>query len=247
MSKFDGKVAVVTGASVGIGAGIAKQLAADGASVIVNYAKNQAAADSVVQSIRDAGGKAVAVRADVSNPEQVDALIEAAVKNFGRLDILVNNSGIYEFAPLEAVTLDSFDRVFRTNVLGVVLATQAAAKHMTDGGSVINIGSNITSMLMPTSTIYAGSKAAVDAITRVLSKELGPKSIRVNCVLPGPVDTEGSRAMGGGNSEQMKMIVGMTPLGRIGQPQDIASVVSFLASTEAAWVTGSLLLASGGL
>jgi 3-oxoacyl-[acyl-carrier protein] reductase len=247
MNKLDGKVAVVTGASLGIGAGIAKQLAADGAAVIVNYAKNEEAANSVVQSIRDAGGKAAAVRADVSNPEQVDALIEAAVTNFGRLDILVNNSGIYEFAPLEAVTLDSFDRVFRTNVLGVVLATQAAAKHMTDGGSVINIGSNITSMLMPTSTIYAGSKAAVDAITRVLSKELGPKNIRVNCVLPGPVDTEGSRAMGGGNSEQMKMIIGMTPLGRIGQPQDIASVVSFLASTESAWVTGSLLLASGGL
>jgi len=247
MSKLDGKVAVVTGASLGIGAGIAKRLAADGAAVIVNYAKNEAAANSVVQAIRDAGGKAVAVGADVSNPEQVDALIEAAVKNFGRLDILVNNSGIYEFAPLEAVTLDSFDRVFRTNVLGVVLATQAAAKHMTEGGSVINIGSNITSMLMPTSTLYAGSKAAVDAITRVLSKELGPKNIRVNCVLPGPVDTEGSRAMGGGNTEQMKMIIGMTPLGRIGQPQDIASVVSLLASDEAAWVTGSLLLASGGL
>lgn len=247
MSKLDGKVAIVTGASLGIGAGIAKQLAADGAAVIVNYAKSEAAANSVVQSIRDTGGKAAAVKADVTNPEQIDALIEAAVKNFGSLDILVNNSGIYEFAPLEAVTLDSFDRVFRTNVLGVVLATQAAAKHMTEGGTVINIGSNITSMLMPTSTIYAGSKAAVDAITRVLSKELGPKNIRVNCVLPGPVDTEGSRAMGGGNSEQMKMIIGMTPLGRIGQPQDIASVVSFLASTEATWVTGSLLLASGGL
>lgn len=247
MSKLAGKVTVVTGASLGIGAGIAKSLAAEGASVVVNYAKNEEAAKAVVRAIEATGGRAVAVGADVTQPIEVEALIAAALRNFGQLDVLVNNSGIYEFAPLEAVTQESFDRVFRTNVLGVVLATQAAAKHMTEGGSVINIGSNITPMLMPTSTIYAGSKAAVEAITRVLSKELGPKGVRVNSVLPGPVDTEGSRAMGGGDSSQLQMIIGMTPLGRIGQPEDIASVVTFLASQDATWVTGTLLLASGGL
>jgi 3-oxoacyl-[acyl-carrier protein] reductase len=247
MSKLSGKVAVVTGASQGIGAGIAKSLAAESASVVVNYLKNKDSADSVVESIVASGGKAIAFGADVSDPEGAEGLIDAAIKSFGRLDILVNNSGVYEFAPLEAITLQSYDRVFKTNVLGVVLTTQAGAKHMTAGGSIINVGSNITSMLMPTSAIYAGSKAAVNAITRVLSKELGPKKIRVNCVMPGPVDTETSRAMGGGNSEQVKMIIGMTPLGRIGQPEDIASVVTFLASEDAVWVTGALLLNSGGL
>lgn len=247
MSKLSGKVAVVTGASQGIGAGVAKSLAAEGAAVVVNYLKNKDGAAAVVEAITSSGGKAIAFGADVSEPEGAEGLIEAAIKSFGRLDILVNNSGVYEFAPLEAITLESYDRVFKTNVLGVVLTTQAGARRMADGGSIINVGSNITSMLMPTSTIYAGSKAAVEAITRVLSKELGPRNIRVNCIMPGPVDTETSRAMGGGNSEQMKMIIGMTPLGRIGQPQDIASVVTFLASENAAWITGAMLLNSGGL
>jgi 3-oxoacyl-[acyl-carrier protein] reductase len=188
-----------------------------------------------------------APRRNSAPPAGAEGIIDTAIRHFGRLDILVNNSGIYEFAPLEAVTVESFERVFKTNVLGVVLTTQAAVKQMREGGTIINIGSNITSMLMPTSTIYAGSKAAVEAITRVLSKELGSKKIRVNCVLPGPVDTETSRAMGGGDSDQMKMIIGMTPLGRIGEPQDIASAVKFLASEDAGWVTGALLLTSGGL
>jgi 3-oxoacyl-[acyl-carrier protein] reductase len=247
MSKLAGKVAVVTGASQGIGAGIAKSLAAEGASVVVNYVKNKEGAGAVVESINGSGGKAIAFGADVASPAGAEGIIDTAIRHFGRLDILVNNSGIYEFAPLEAVTVESFERVFKTNVLGVVLTTQAAVKQMREGGTIINIGSNITSMLMPTSTIYAGSKAAVEAITRVLSKELGSKKIRVNCVLPGPVDTETSRAMGGGDSDQMKMIIGMTPLGRIGEPQDIASAVKFLASEDAGWVTGALLLTSGGL
>jgi 3-oxoacyl-[acyl-carrier protein] reductase len=247
MNKLAGKVAVVTGASQGIGAGIAKSLAAEGASVVVNYVKNKEGAGAVVESINGSGGKAIAFGADVASPAGAEGIIDTAIRHFGRLDILVNNSGIYEFAPLEAVTVESFERVFKTNVLGVVLTTQAAVKQMREGGTIINIGSNITSMLMPTSTIYAGSKAAVEAITRVLSKELGSKKIRVNCVLPGPVDTETSRAMGGGDSDQMKMIIGMTPLGRIGEPQDIASAVKFLASEDAGWVTGALLLTSGGL
>lgn len=247
MSKLAGKVAVVTGASQGIGAGIAMSLAAEGAAVVVNYFKKKEAADSVVASIINAGGKAIAVAADVSGASGARAIIHAAIQTYGRLDILVNNSGIYEFSPLEAITVDSFERTFNLNVLGVLLTTQAAAQHFEEGGSVINIGSNITSMTMPTSAVYAGSKAAVETITRVLSKELGPKKIRVNCVIPGPVDTENSRSKLAGFEEQLQMIIGMTPLGRIGQPSDIASVVTFLASDDAAWVTGALILNSGGL
>ncbi|MEZ2346906.1 glucose 1-dehydrogenase [Terriglobus sp. RCC_193] len=247
MSKLAGKVAVVTGASQGIGAGIAISLAAEGAAVVVNYFKNKEAADSVVASITNAGGRAVAVAADVSGAAGAEAIIDAAIQTYGRLDILVNNSGIYEFSPLEAITAESFEKTFHLNVLGVLLTTQAAVKHFSDGGSVINIGSNITTMTMPTSAVYAGSKAAVETITRVLSKELGPKKIRVNCVIPGPVDTENSRSKLVGFEEQMKMIIGMTPLGRIGQPSDVASVVTFLASDDAAWVTGALILNSGGL
>lgn len=247
MSKLAGKVAVVTGASQGIGAGIAISLAAEGAAVVVNYFKNKGAADSVVSSITSAGGKAIAVSADVSVAAGARAVIDAAVQHYGRLDILVNNSGIYEFAPLEAITAESFEKTFNLNVLGVLLTTQAAAQHLGEGGSVINIGSNITTMTMPTSAVYAGSKAAVETITRVLSKELGPKKIRVNCVVPGPVDTENSRSKLAGFEEQMKMIIGMTPLGRIGQPSDIASVVTFLASDDAGWVTGAVILNSGGL
>ena len=193
MSKLAGKVAVVTGGSQGIGAGIAKSLAAEGAAVVVNFLKNSEGAASIVEAITQAGGRAVAFGGDVSGVAGAEGLIDAAIRTFGRLDIVVNNSGVYEFSPLEAITEASFDKIFKVNVLGVLLTTQAAVKHMKDGGSVINIGSNITSMTMPTASVYAGSKAAVESITRVLSKEFGPRKIRVNCVLPGPVDTETAR------------------------------------------------------
>jgi 3-oxoacyl-[acyl-carrier protein] reductase len=199
-----------------------------------------------VEAITQAGGKAIAFGADVAEVAGAEGIIDAAIKNFRRLDIVVNNSGVYEFMPLDSITEESFDRTFKVNVLGVLLITQAAAKHLKEGGSVINIGSNITSMTLPTAAVYAGSKAAVESITRVLSKELGYRNIRVNCVMPGPVDTETARIKGG-NAEQMKMIIGMTPLGRIGQPSDIASVVTFLASEDAGWVTGAMILISGGL
>jgi 3-oxoacyl-[acyl-carrier protein] reductase len=244
MSKLAGKVAVVTGASQGIGAGIAKALAAEGAAVVVNYLKNKQAAASVVEAITQAGGKAIAFGADVADAE---GIIDVAIKNFGRLDIVVNNSGTSESTPLGSITEESFDKIFKVNVLGVLLTTQAASKHLKEGGSVINIGSSITSMTPPTMAVYAGSKAAVESITKVLSKELGPKRIRVNCVMPGTTDTEMFRSHVGGNVEQLQGIVSMTPLGRIGQPSDIASVVTFLASEDAGWVTGAMILTSGGL
>src|SRR6187402_85936 len=239
MNKPGSKVAIVTGSSQGIGAGIAKALAAEGTAVVVNYVKNKTGADAVVASIAESGGRAIAVEADVTSETGAGTLVETAIQHFGRLDILVNNSGVYAFSPLDAFSAETYRRLFDTNVLGVLLTTQAATKQMADGGSIINVGSNITQMTMPTSSVYAGSKAAVESISRVLSKELGPRKIRVNCVMPGPVDTETSRSMGGGDSEQMKMIIGMTPLGRIGQPDDIASVVTFLAGDDAAWVTGA--------
>jgi 3-oxoacyl-[acyl-carrier protein] reductase len=247
MSKLAGKVAVVTGASQGIGAGIAKSLAADGAAVVVNFVKNKEGAASVVEAITHLGGKAVAVGADVSAIAGAEEIIEAAMKNFGRLDILVNNCGVSESTPLGSITEESFDKIFKVNVLGVLLTTQAAAKHLKEGGSVINIGSSITSMTPPTMAVYSGSKAAVESITKVLSKELGPKRIRVNCVMPGTTETEMFRTQVGGNVEQLQGIVGMTPLGRIGRPSDIASVVTFLASEDAGWVTGAMILTSGGL
>lgn len=247
MNNLTSKVAIVTGSSQGIGAGIAKALAAHGAAVVVNYAKNKVGADAIVAAITQEGGRAIAVEADVTLESGAETLANTAVEHFGRLDVLVNNSGVYQFSPLDSVTVDSYRKLFDTNVLGILLTTQAAVRRMGDGGSVVNIGSNITQMTMPMSSVYAGSKAAVEGISRVLSKELGSKKIRVNCVLPGPVDTEGTRSMGGGNSDQMKMIIGMTPLGRIGEPEDIASVVTFLASDEARWVTGANILTSGGL
>ena len=246
MGKLAGKVAVVTGASQGIGAGIAKALAAEGAAVVVNYLKSKQAATSVVEAIIQAGGKAIAFGADVAQVAGAEGIIEAAIKNFGRLDILVNNSGTSESTPLGSITEESFDKIFKVNVLGVLLTTQAAAKHLKEGGSIINIGSSITSMTPPTMAVYAGSKAAVESITKVLSKELGPKRIRVNCVMPGTTDTEMFRSHVGGNVEQLHGIVGMTPLGRIGQPGDIASVVTFLASEDSGWVTGAMILTSGG-
>jgi len=247
MSKLTGKVAVVTGASKGIGAAIAKSLAAEGASVVVNYASSKAGADSVVSAIAADGGKAVSVSGDVSIAGEAEGIIDAAIQSFGRIDILVNNSGVYEFAPLEAITVDQFHRMFNINVLGVLLTTQAAVKHMVAGGSVINIGSVVSRITPPNSAVYTGTKGAVDAITGVLSKELGAKKIRVNSINPGMVETEGTHTAGFIGSDFEKNTVAQTPLGRLGQPGDIASVAVFLASDDSAWLTGEQLLASGGL
>ena len=247
MSKLTGKVAVVTGASKGIGAAIAKSLAAEGAAVVVNYASSKAGADAVVRSITDAGGKAVAVGGDVSKAAEAQGLIDAAIKNFGRLDILVNNSGVYEFAPIEAVTEDQFHKIFNINVLGALLTTQAATRHLGDGSSIINIGSGVTRITPPSTAVYSATKGALDAITGVLAKELGAKKIRVNSVNPGPVETEGTHSAGVIGSDFEKALIQQTPLGRTGQPDDIASVVTFLASSDAKWLTGEVILASGGL
>jgi len=247
MSKLKGKVAVVTGASKGIGAAIAKALAAEGASVVVNYASSKAGADKVVAAITTAGGKAVAVGGDVSKAAEAQGIIAAAIKHYGRLDILVNNSGVYEFAPIEAVTEKQFHRIFDINVLGLLLTTQAALKHIGEGGSIINIGSVVSRVTPPGSSVYTGTKGAVDAITGVLARELGPKKIRVNALNPGMIETEGSHAAGFIGSDFEKGITAQTPLGRIGQPGDIASIAVFLASDDSAWLTGEQLLAGGGL
>ena len=247
MSKLTGKVAVVTGASKGIGAAIAKSLAAEGASVVVNYASSKAGADTVVAAIKAAGGKAVALPGDVSKAAEAQGIIEAAIKNFGRLDILVNNSGVYEYVPLEAITEEHFHRHFNINVLGLLLATQAAVKYLGEGSSIINIGSVASRITSPNSAVYSGTKAAVDAITVVLSRELGPKKIRVNTLSPGVVETEGTHSGGFIGSDFAKAALAQTPLGRIGRPGDIASIAIFLASEDSAWLTGERLLASGGL
>jgi 3-oxoacyl-[acyl-carrier protein] reductase len=247
MSKLTNKVAVVTGASKGIGAAIAKALAAEGAAVVVNYASSKAGAEAVVQSIIGAGGKAIAVHGDVSKADQAQALIEAAVKQFGRLDVLVNNSGVYEMAPIETLTEDQYRRMFDINVLGVLLTTQAAVKHLGEGGSVINISSVVTSLLPPQSAIYTGTKGAVDAITGVLANELGSRKIRVNAINPGIVETEGTHAAGFIGSDFESHAVAQTPLGRIGQPRDIAAVAVFLASDDSGWLTGEKISAGGGL
>lgn len=247
MSKLAGKVAVVTGASKGIGAAIATALAAEGASVVVNYASSQAAADAVVARITAAGGKAVAVRGDVSNKADAEAIVDAAVTQFGRLDVLVNNSGVYSFAPLEEINEADFNRHFNINVLGMLLTTQAAAKHLGEGGSVINIGSLITRLTPPGTAVYTATKGAVDAITGVLSLELGPRKIRVNSINPGMVETEGTHAAGFIGSDFHNYALTQTPLGRIGQPDDIASIAVFLASNDSGWLTGELLNAGGGM
>lgn len=247
MSKLEGKVAVVTGASKGIGAAIAKALAKDGASVIVNYASSNAGADAVVESITAAGGKAVAVQADVSNAAQAHGLIETAVRQFGQLDVLVNNSGVYEFAAIEDVTEQHYRRLFDINVLGVLLVTQAAAKHLGEGGSIINISSAVIDVETPTSAVYTGTKGALNAISGVLANELAPRKIRVNTVSPGYVVTEGTHSAGIAGSEMEAGFVATTPLGRAGQPDDIAGVVAFLASDDARWVTGAVINASGGI
>jgi 3-oxoacyl-[acyl-carrier protein] reductase len=247
MSKLAGKVAVVTGASKGIGAAIAKAFAAEGAAVVVNYMSGKDGADALVAAIAKAGGKAVAVHGDVSKADQAKGVIEAAVKAFGRLDVLVNNSGVYEFTPIEAVTEDQYRKMFDVNVLGVLLSTQAALKHLGEGGSVINISSAVTSLLPPQSAVYAGTKGALDVITGVLAAELGPRKIRVNAINPGIVETEGTQAAGFIGSEFEKNAVAQTPLGRTGRPDDIATVAVFLASEDARWLTGEKLTASGGL
>src|SRR5271154_6249365 len=247
MSKLDGKVAIVTGASKGIGAAIAKALSAEGASVVVNYASSKSGADKVVEAITAKGGKAIAVRADVSKAEDARALIDDTLKAFGRLDVLVNNSGVYEFAPLEAVTEDSFHRLFNTNVLGLLLVTQAAAKHLGAGGSIINIGSGVSRLTPPTSSVYSATKGAVDAITGVLARELGPKQIRVNSINPGMVETEGTVTGGFIGSEFEKALIAQAPLGRTGRVGDISTIAVFLASGDSGWLTGEQLLATGGI
>lgn len=247
MSKLAGKVAVVTGASKGIGAAIAKAFAAEGAKVVVNYASSREGADAVVEAITRAGGKALAVQGDVSKANQAEGVIDAAVKAFGRLDVLVNNSGVYEMGPLEAVTEEHYHKMFGVNVLGVLLTTRAALKHLGEGGSVINISSAVTSILPPQSVVYTATKGAVDAITGVLAAEFGARKIRVNAINPGLVETEGAHAAGIIGSEFDDRIVAQTPLGRVGQPGDIASVAVFLASDDARWLTGEKVVASGGL
>jgi 3-oxoacyl-[acyl-carrier protein] reductase len=247
MGRLTGKVAVVTGASKGIGAGIAQALAAEGASVVVNYASSKAGAEKVVAAITAAGGKAVAVGGDVSKAADAKGIIDAAIKNYGRLDILVNNSGVYEFAPLEAVTEENFHRMFNINVLGALLTTQAAVKHMSNGGSIINIGSAVSRLTPPNSAVYTGTKGALDAITGVLSRELGPKKIRVNTINPGIVETEGTHSGGFIGSDFDKGFVAMAPLGRIGKVGDIAPIAVFLASDDSSYLTGEQLLASGGV
>lgn len=247
MSKLTGKVAVVTGASKGIGAAIAKSLAAAGASVVVNYASSKAGADKTVDEIVKAGGKAVAVGGDVSKASEAKGIIDAAIGSYGKLDILVNNSGVYEFGALDAITEESFHRIFNINVLGLLLVTQAAAKQMKEGASIINIGSVVSRITPPDSAVYTGSKGAVDAITGVLARELGARKIRVNALNPGMVSTEGSRSAGFIGSDFEKGTVAQTPLGRVGQPDDIASIAVFLASDDSAWLTGEQLLAGGGL
>ena len=248
MAKLTGKIAVVTGASKGIGAGIAKELAAQGATVVVNYASSKDGAEKVVAEIVAAGGKAVAIGGSVAVSAEIDALFEAVKQQFGKVDILVNNAGVYSFAPLELITEEEIDRIFNTNVKGLLLTTKAAgALFPAEGGSIINIGSVVSEIAPPASSIYSGTKGAVDVITKVFARELGPKKIRVNAVNPGLTVTEGTHTAGIAGSDFETNAVKNTPLGRVGHPQDIASVVAFLASDDAGWVTGALLQAGGGL
>jgi 3-oxoacyl-[acyl-carrier protein] reductase len=248
MGKLNNKVAVVTGASKGIGAGIAKGLAAEGASVVVNYATSKDGADRIVAEIQKAGGKAVAVQGDVSKASDVERIFAETSKTFGRLDVLVNNAAVYEFAPIEQITEQHIHRQFDTNVTGLLLATKEAVKHFDpEGGNIINISSTATQLTPPTTAVYTATKGAVDAVTRVLAKELGPVKIRVNSINPGPVETEGTHAAGVIGSDFLKQMEAQTPLGRIAQPEDIAPIAVFLASQDSGWLTGETLLASGGL
>jgi 3-oxoacyl-[acyl-carrier protein] reductase len=246
--KLEGKVAVVTGASKGIGAAIARALADEGAAVVVNYSSSKSGADHVVADIAARGGSAIAVQGDVSKRAHVERLFAEATKAFGRLDILVNNAGVYEFGPLGDVTEELFHKHFDLNVLGLLLTTKEAVRHMgPEGGSIINIGSGASSMRPPNSAVYTGSKAAVDAITGVLAKELGPRKIRVNSINPGMIETEGVHTAGFVGSDFQKMVETQSPLGRMGQPDDIAPTAVYLASADSKYMTGETLLVSGGV
>ena len=245
--KLLGKVAVVTGASKGIGAAIARQLAAEGAAVVVNYASSKEAAERVVAEIVGNGGEAIAVQANVAKHTDIERLFSEAQKAFGKLDILINNAGVYEFAPLENVTDEHIHKMFDLNVLGLIFASQEAVKHFgPDGGSIINISSVAATDAPPTTSVYSATKAAVDAVTKSLAKELGSRHIRVNSINPGMVETEGVHAAGIADSDFRKLVESQTPLGRIGQPQDIAPAAVFLASSDAGWITGETLHVSGG-
>jgi 3-oxoacyl-[acyl-carrier protein] reductase len=246
--KLNGQVAVVTGASKGIGAEIAKQLAAEGAAVVVNYSTSKEGADRVVAEITRKEGKAIAVQANVSKQEDIQRLFAETKKAFGKVDILVNNAGIYEFSPIENVTLEHFHKQFDLNVLGLLLTTQEAIKHIgSAGGSIINISSVVATAAPPNASVYSATKAAVNAITRSLAQELGSRKIRVNSVNPGMVETEGVHAAGISESDFRKQIEAQTPLGRIGQPQDIAPAVVLLASPDSSWITGESFYISGGM
>jgi len=244
--RLSGKVAIVTGASKGIGAAIAKALAAEGASVVVNYSSSKAEAEKVAKDIASDGGNAIAVQANLSKREEIERLFAESKNKFGRLDILVNNAGMYEFGPLENVTEESFHKQFNLNVLGLLLASQAAAKQFdSNGGSIINISSIVSTLGVAGGSVYSGSKGAVDAITRSLAAELAPR-IRVNAIRPGMVETEGTQTAGILESDMRKQVQSQTPLGRIGKPQDIASMAVFLATNDSSWITGETLLVSGG-
>jgi 3-oxoacyl-[acyl-carrier protein] reductase len=248
--KLAGKVAVVTGASKGIGASIAKHLAAEGAAVVVNYASSKEGADRVVSEITGNGGRAIAVGADVAQPAEIRRLFAESKKGFGRLDVLVNNAGIYHFAPLEEITPEHFHKLFDLNVLGLILAIQEAAKQFgPEGGSVVNISSVVSTSAPASTSVYSATKAAVDAVTRSLAKELAPRKIRVNSINPGMVETDGTSSAGitGTESAFRKQVEAQTPLGRIGQPQDIAPAVVFLASSDSGWITGETLYVAGGM
>jgi 3-oxoacyl-[acyl-carrier protein] reductase len=244
--KLTGKVAVVTGASKGIGASIAQHLASEGAAVVVNYASSKDGADRVVKDITSKGGKALAMQANLAKEPDIRRLFAETKKAFGRLDILINNAGIYDFQPLESVTAEHFHKHFDLNVLGLILASQEAAKHFDGGGSIVNISSIAATSAPATASVYSATKAAVDAVTRSLAKELGPRNIRVNSINPGMVETEGVHAAGISEGDFRKQVESQTPLGRIGQPQDVAPAAVFLASDDARWITGETLYISGG-
>jgi 3-oxoacyl-[acyl-carrier protein] reductase len=247
MARLKGKVAIVTGASKGIGAAIAEKFAEEGAAVVVNYARSGKEAEQVVERIRQKGGKAVAVQADLSKVSEIKPLFDKAQQEFGKVDVVVNNAGVYEFAPLDSVTEEHFDRQYDLNVKGLIFATQEAVKRFGDqGGNIINISSVVSTAPTPNGSVYSSTKAAVDAITRSLAAELGSRNIRINSLLPGPVETEGTSSLPG-VKEFFGNLAAQTPLGRVGQPQDIANAVAFLASNESGWITGQTIYASGGL
>jgi len=248
MGKLEGKVAIVTGASKGIGAGIAKQFAAEGASVVVNYASSKDGAEKVVTEITSKGGKAVAIQGDIAKPADIERVFAEAKKQFGKLDILVNNAGVYEFAPIEGITDQQFHKMFDLNVLGLILASKEAAKYIDgEGGSIINISSIASTSAPATTTVYSATKGAVDTVTKALAKELGPRKIRVNAINPGMVLTEGVKSAGFDQSDFRKDLESRTPLGRIGKVEDIAPAAVFFASNDSSWITGETLVIAGGL